>query len=166
MWITSDELNIVDALIPQFYDSTITTNFPCAVVNMAKYQSMLAVVQLTNPSTATIYVQNYAALTPSSAGSAVTLHNGGNYRTSNSTGPTVDTLSARTPLTNTTSIAVTAATTAAYAIIIELKADDCATGKPYVAIAISTSATASTGMSVSYYMRPKYLQLTLPTAIS
>lgn len=169
-WLTSDEFNIVNAF-DGLYDSTITTGWPCSVVNLGKYDSMIMLVTMSNPSTTVFYVNNYASLTPSSAGSAVTLIGGGQYRTSNSTGTaaaptTSDLLSARTSLTNTTSISITANTTTVYNLIIELKSSDCASGKPYVGLAISTGTAASSGMCVNYIMKPRYLNKDMLSALS
>ncbi len=173
MWLTTDQFNFIPALPAGFYDNTVTTAFPCKVVNLARYDSMVAVVSLTNPSTCAIWVNAFGAstgMTPSTAsscGTAGTLVSAGNYRTSNSTGTgnTEDTLSSRTALA-TTAIAVTAATTGAYNMYIEIKAADLPVGYPYCAVSISTSATASTGMCVNYIMKPRYLQKTMATALS
>ena len=166
MWLTTDEFNFVPALAPAFYDSTITTNFPCKVVNMAKYGSMVAVVSLNNPSTCAIWVQNYASLTPSGAGAGGAVLGVGNYRISTSTATLVDTLGSRVALA-TTAIAVTADTTSGMLnYYIEIKSDDLAAATPYVAVSISTSATASTGMAVNYIMKPRYPDFNQVTAIS
>ena len=62
--------NFVPALPPAFYDNTITTAFPCKIVNMARYDSMVAVVSLNNPSTCVIWANVFGAstgMTPSTA---------------------------------------------------------------------------------------------------
>ncbi len=178
MWLTTDQFNFVPALPPQYMDSTVTTMFPCKIVNMARYDSMVAIISLNCPSTLAIWVNTFGAstgLTPSSAttcgaGSAAVANQlvvAGNYRTSNSTGSgnTEDTLSPRTALA-TTAIAVTAATTAKYNMYIEIKAADLPAGYPYCAVTISSSATASTGIAVNYVMKPRYLQKDMATALS
>ena len=173
MWLTTDEFNFVPALKPAYYDSTVTTMFPCKIVNLARYDSMVAVISLNCPSTLAIWVNAFGASTgmtcssATSCGTAGTLVSNGNYRTSNSTGTgnTEDTLSSRTALA-TTAIAVTAATTAAYNMYIEIKSADLPAGYPYCSVTISSSATASTGMAVNYIMKPRYLQKTMATALS
>jgi hypothetical protein len=178
MWLTTDQFNFVPALPAAFYDSTVTTMFPCKIVNMAKYDSMVAIISLNDPSTMAIWVNAFGASTGLVPSSATTCGAGaasvstqlvvtGNYRTSNSTGTgnTEDTLSARTALA-TTAIAVTAATTAKYNMYIEIKAADLPAGYPYCAVTISSSATASTGIAVNYIMKPRYLNLNMSTALS
>ena len=157
------------ALKPMLYDNVVgTTAFPCRVVQLSKYGSMVAIVSLNNPSTLAIWVNSYSTLTPAGAGAGTTypLISAGNYRISTSTASLSDTLGARVALA-TTAIAVTADTTSDMVnYYIELKSDDLKDGYPYVAIAISTSATASTGMCVNYIMKPRYPQVTQVTAIS
>lgn len=173
MWLTTDQFNFVPALPPAFYDNTVTTAFPCKIVNMARYDSMVAVVSLNNPSTCVIWANVFGAstgMTPSSAtscGAAGTLINQGYYRVSNSTGTgnTEDTLGTRTALP-TTGVPITLATTSKYNVYIEVKAADMPAGYPYMALAISTSATASTGIAVNYIMKPRYLQAAMATALS
>ena len=172
MWFTTDEFNFFPALKPEFYDNTITSAFPAKLVNLGKYGSMVAVVSLNNPSTLAIWVNSYSTGTPGGAGAGTTypLVNA-SYRKStatvstNATGSGAETLGARTAM-GTTAITVTLATTSNTNYYIEVKSDDLSDGFPYVGIAISCSATASTGMAVNYILKPRYPQNAMMTAVS
>ena len=172
MWLTTDEFNFFPALNAQFYDNTITSAFPAKLVQLSKYSSMVAVVSMTNPSTCAIWVNSYSTGTPGGAGAGTTypLVNC-TYRKStatvstNATGSGAETLGTRTAM-GTTAITVTLATTSAFNYYIEVKSDDLLEGYPYVGIAISTSATGSTGIAVNYIMKARYPQLNQMTAVS
>lgn len=173
MWITSDEYNIIQAAepYPAGYINTVTSCWPCQVVKLAKYDSMVAIVSLV-PSTTVIYLNEYAALTPSGAGAAIAMPSTrATYRLSAArtvaagTVTGIDALGARTAVPS-TGISVTLATTSGVNYIIELKSADLDVGYPYVAISVSTSATAACGLCVNYIMKPRYPQLDMSTAIS
>ena len=172
MWLTTDELNMVPALEPMFYDNVVgTTAFPCAVVKLGKYDSMVAIISLRANSAIRMWVDEYNSLTPTGAGTLGTTGNyfpiAASYRYSGSTGGTAaDTLSARTALTSSGVLLAVATSTTSKNYYIEIKSADLDAGFPYVAIAISTSATASTGIAVNYVMKPRYLQLDMSTAVS
>ena len=169
MWLTTDELNFVVGCPPADLNG-VSTAFPCNVVNMAKYASMVAIVGCGAGSTYRIYAQyaSTASLTPGSTGNFCI----GNYRLSGlgTTASTCDLLGTRTALTTTGSSSVCiAATTQGFACVgstpnvnayIELKADDLPTGYPYVAICVSTAAQAHP-CAVTYVMRAKYPQNTM-----
>ncbi len=176
MWLTTDELNFVPALAPDRYETNATfgtTAFPCKLVQLSKYASMVAIVSLHAPSTVAIWVNSYSTGTPGGAGAGTTypLLNV-NYRYStatistNLTGSGSEVLSARVAM-GTTAISVTAApTTLVQNYYIEVKSDDLLNGYPYVGIALSTSLTASTGICVNYVLKPRYPQKDMMTAIS
>ncbi len=181
MWLTTDELNFV----PAFFHSGIilngeSTSFPCQVVNLSKYSSMVAIISLYTPSAALLYATCYDARTPTCAGAGVATDTTGSaygipntyYRYSVATlttavqlGASSDKLSARTALTS-TGVTLTAATTSVLNYYVEIKSDDLVAGYPYVAIAISTSGTACTGACVNYVMKPRYPQKDMVTACS
>ena len=161
MWLTTDELNFVVGCPPADLNG-VSTAFPCNVVNMAKYASMVAIVGCGAGSTYRIYAQyaSTASLTPGSTGNFCI----GNYRLSGlgTTASTCDLLGTRTALTTTgsSSVNVSATTTPNINVYVELKADDLPTGYPYVAICVSTAAQAHP-CEVTYVMRPRYPQNTM-----
>jgi hypothetical protein len=171
MWLTTDQFNFVMALPPAMYDSTVTTNFPCVPVNMGKYDSMVAIVGISNPTTCNIWMNCYATLsTVSGAGVSIKHLDVGSYRQTATSATAAslslcDTLTARTALA-TTAIILTVASTTAYTTLIEVKNSDMPAGYPYLAVSISTGATASSGMAVYYIMKPRYLNKDMVTAIS
>ena len=176
MWITTDEHNYVPAFFLGTPLNGETTSFPCQVVNLGKYDSMVAIVSLYTPSAAIIWVDEYASRTPTGAGTLGTTGNylpvAASYRYSVATATTPvvlsassDKLSARATLAS-TGLTLTAATTSVLNYYIEIKSADLHAGYPYVAIAISTSATACTGACVNYVMKPRYSQLDMVTALS
>jgi hypothetical protein len=175
MWLTTEQLNFVGAF--NVGDANgITTCFPCQIVNMAKYDSMVAVVQCGWGSSYRIYAQyaSTASITPGSTGNMCI----GRARASGYPGPsspsTADLLTAYSALTTTGSSSVFVMTTTTNAITtspftttdsvlggrnvyIEIKADDLPQGYTYVAIAVSTAAQAHP-LAVNYIMKPRYLQ--------
>jgi translation elongation factor EF-1alpha len=167
MWLTSDSVNVVTGRKPGFEDSVVAGCWPCTIVNAGRYESMIAVITSIVPSTQYIYVNAYStqtsATTTGSTGNMVPF----NIRSSASSGAGGDVLSARTQTdTKATITASSVNTTACYQYIIEIKSSDVPAGFPYIALAISTGATASTNMSVTYYMKPRYEQKDMWTAIS
>jgi hypothetical protein len=178
MWLTTDELNFVPALGKFNCELGTTlslgsTTFPCRRVQLSKYDSMVAIVSLDSPSTTVIWVNGYSTGTPAGAGAASTYpYVPSNYRyttatvSTNATGSGCEVLSTRA-VTPTTGIAVTAATTSCMTYLIEIKSADLREGYPYVAIAVSTSGTATTqGLCVNYVLKPRYPQNAMMTAIS
>jgi len=183
MWLTTDELNFV----PAFFHSGIilnaeTTSLPCQVVNMSKYDSMVAIISLYTPSTTILYATCYDARTPTCGGAGVATDTTGSaygipntyYRYSVATattpvqlGASSDKLSARTALTS-TGVSLTAASTSVLNYYVEIKSDDLVAGCPYVAIAVNpgVSGTACTGICVNYVMKPRYPQKDMVTACS
>ena len=181
MWLTTDEFNFV----PAFFNSEViingaTTTFPCQIVNMAKYDSMVAIISLYTPSAAILYAGCYDAATPTCAGAGMATDTTGSaygipntyyrYSVASATTPvqlnaSSDVLSARAAFTS-TGVTLTTATTSCLNYYVEIKSSDLPDGYPYVAIAISTSATACTGACVNYVMKPKYLSDTMSRAIS
>ncbi len=170
MWLTTDELNIIPGIGMWHFETALalgTTTFPCRRVQLSKYQSMVAIVSLCNPSTTKIWINSYSTGTPGGAGAGTTypLVTAANYRYStatvstNLTGSGSEVLSARTAM-GTTAISVTAATTSSLNYYIEVKSDDLLDGYPYVAVTISTVAAVTTaGICVNYVMKPRYPQL-------
>ena len=82
MWLTTDELNFVDAMAAVDLNAN-TTGFPCRSVNMGRYESMVAVINCGAGSTLEIYVQcasTVTGITPGSTGNMVPY----NYRISGS----------------------------------------------------------------------------------
>ncbi len=175
MWLTTDEFNFVGAALFRDTDS-VTTCFPFQVVDMGRYDSMVAIVSFHDPSgSQTLYVNEYQDPTPAGAGAA-----GGTgttaylpigtcyYRKSTSTSATgsgSDTLSARTVVAS-TGLAVTAATTARINYYIEIKSADLDAGYPFVSVALSTLKSASTTIACNYVMKPRFKQKTMLTAMS
>ncbi len=164
MWLTTDEFNFLNALQPLDVNAN-TTCFPCRAVNMAKYDSMVAIVSMGQGSTNVIWVNtaSTATITPGSAGRVIPC----NYRVGGqaTTASTCDLLAARTAYA-TTGLSVSATTTPNVNYYLEIKsADVLATtdGYPYVAISVSTAAQANL-LSVNYIMKPRYPQNTMMPA--
>ena len=175
MWLTTEELNFVGALPSQDVNG-VTTAFPCLAVNMAKYSSMVAVVQMGLGSTYRLYMQyaSTAAVTPGSTGNFCIGRARANGGSGATTPSTADLLTAYTALVTTGSSSVVVMTTTAAtftplassqncAAYLEIKADDLPTGYPYVALVISTSAQAHP-VSVTYVMKPRYPMNTMMPA--
>ena len=176
MWLTTEEFNFVNASHPQDVNG-VTTSFPCLPINMAKYQSMVAVLQFATCSTVRIYA-HYSSTATVTAGSTGNMCIG-RYRVNSaggaSTPSTADLLGAYGTLTTTGSSAVLytgttdavftpVATTPNAAIYLEIKSDDLPAGYPYVAVAISTSAQAAL-FSCTYVLKPRYPQnVMMPSA--
>lgn len=167
MWLTTDELNFVDAMASVDLNAN-TTGFPCRTVNMGRYESMVAIINVGAGSTYEIYVQcasTATGITPGSTGNMVA-HN---YRISGSAAnaSTCDTLCDRTAVASTTGTgyshdATTAPNTSVYC---EVKSQDVPEGYPYVGIVISTSAQAHPA-SVNYVCKPRYAMETMLIAMS
>ena len=164
-WLTSDEFKIVNALSPADYNAG-TGCEPCAVVNMGRFQSMVAVVQMGSMvTTPTIFVYEYTAAAATS-GQALATWNyrlSGNSPTTGVTTATTDVLGARTAGASTGIAAPTTAKNCAY--VIEVKSDDLDDGYPYIGINISTDAQIS-NYAVTYVMKPRYPMYTQISALS
>lgn len=166
MWITTEELNFVDAF-PAGDANANTTCFPCRAVNMKGYDSMVAAVSMGAGSTYRIYVQcsSTAAMTPGTTGNLMYF----SYRVNGqaSTASTANVMGARSSYDSTASYISTglgcyhdATTSPNCTAYLEIKADDADATRPYVAVVVSTSAQAHP-LAVQYIMRPRYLQGTM-----
>ena len=165
-WLTTDELNFVDAL--QSLDLNANTScFPCRTVNMGRYDSMVAIVNVGAGSTYRIWVNCASTVTGITSGSS------GNlvpftYRVSGSAAnaSTADTLGTRSSTVTTTGTISTSGyshdgtTSPNVSIYVEVKNDNVPQGFPYVAVSISTAAQAHPA-SVNYVMKPRYPQNTM-----
>lgn len=168
-WLTTDELNFVAAMASVDLNLN-TTSFPCRTVNMGRYDSMVAIINIGAGSTYRIWVNCASTVTGITSGSS------GNlvpftYRVSGSAAnaSTADALNARTSTVTTTGTISTSGyshngtTSPNVSIYCEIKSDDVPQGFPYVAISISTSAQAHPA-SVNYVMKPRYAQLDMVRA--
>ena len=176
MWLTTEELNFVNASRPQDVNG-VTTSFPCLPINMAKYSSMVAVLQFGACSTARIYMHHNSTATMTSGSTGKMCIGRYRYCASGgaSTPSTADLLSAYGALVTTGSSAVLytgttdavftpVTTTPGATIYIEVKSDDLPDGYPYVAAAVSTSAQSAL-FSCTYVLKPKYPQnVMMPSA--
>jgi hypothetical protein len=178
MWLTTEGLNFLVARQPADYNNA-TTAFPCLPVNMAKYSSMVAIVQLgALASCCRVYVNagtTDTAITTAAVGTTGTLFPF-NFRLGATTGSataiyasTADLLTARnlsatsgtvaydsTASYASTGLGIYVATTSANSnIYVEIKGDDLPAGYPYCAIAVSTPAQSEI-FGVTYVMSPKY----------
>jgi len=162
MWLTTDEFNFV-AACQSIDHNAVTTAFPCRVVNMGRYQSMVAMVNMGAGSTYEIYV-NYASTTTITAGStggyAI-----GYYRYSGAAtaASTCDTLSTRAAMSTTASWDFDATGSPNCTGYLEIKSDDLPNGYPYIAVSISNSAQAHP-VAVNYVCKPRYPQATMMIA--
>jgi len=165
MWVGTQELDFVQACSAKDFNAN-TTCFPCAAVNMGRYESMVAIVNMGAGSTFKCYVQAHSTgttVTPGSTGQLAAF----SYRYSGA----ADNASTRDVLADYTAVASTDGTTGGYvsfdattspncALYIEVKANEMPEGYPYVMITISTAAQAHPG-AVNYVLRPRYAQNTM-----
>lgn len=169
MRLSTEDFNFISAVKPMSTCAAVTTTFPCQPVKLGRYDSMVAIVSLYDNSTEVLWVDEYKSLTPTGAG---TLGTTGNYlpigtayyRIAATTAP-IDTLGTRTSFPS-TGVTITSASTTRTTFLIEIKGDDLDADYPYVAIAISTSATCATVGAVDYILKPRYPGKTMPTALS
>ena len=162
MWITSDEFNFFNACsLVGASTSSQTTSETCSVVDMGRYQSMVAIIQIgtNNVTTSNLYVLQQAAV--STAPTATTaVYAPFNYRYASSG---TDVLSARAAGVTTAATVMT--TTAGMTYLVEVKSDDLKDGYPYVSVSVS-SAAAGRPVAVAYVMKPRYPMNVMMTAIS
>jgi len=163
-WLTTDELNPVAAMASVDLNAN-TTSFPARTVNMGRYDSMMAIINVGAGSTYRIWVNCASTVTGITSGSS------GNlvpftYRVSGSAAnaSTADTLTARTSTVTTTGTISTSGyshdgtTSPNVSIYVEIKTADVPQGFPYVAVSISTAAQAHPA-AMNYIMKPRYPQL-------
>jgi len=187
MWLTTEDLNFVTALQPADYNA-VTTAFPCLIVDVAKYQSMVAIIHLgAMTSCCHAYVNagtTQTAITTAAVGTTGTLFPF-HFRLGATTGSatamyasTADLLGTRdysasggkvaydsTASYASTGLGIYLATTQANSnVYIEIKSDDLPVGYPYYAVSVSTPAQSEI-FGVSYVMRPRYPQnVMMPSA--
>ena len=161
-WISSDEFNFMNACTMVGASSAAqTTSETCSVVNMGRYQSMVAIVNIgtNNVTTSNLYVLQQAAV--STAPTATTaVYAPFNYRYN--TAAQGEVLSARAAGATT---AATVLNSTAGMYLIEVKSDDLKDGFPYVSVSVS-SAAAGRVVNVLYVMKPRYPMNTLMLAVS
>ena len=169
MWLTTDEFNFVHASDASISTETASSAETCARVNMGRYQSMVAVVQMgkNDVTTSNLWVRVQAAVsTLPTATTAIAL--GGttgawSYRyattdaISASTADQAPLYSARTAGTS-TALALTSGAGAVY--LIEVKSDDLPVGYPYLSLSISAAA-AFRPCTVTYVLKPRYPQFNM-----
>jgi hypothetical protein len=167
MWLTTDELDFVYACASVDLNAN-TTAFPCRTVNMGRYESMVACVQMGAGSTYEIYVQcatTATGITGGSTGNMVPY----NYRVSGSAAnaSTCDTLCGRAAVasTDTTGWSHDATSAPNVTAYLEVKSQDVPEGYPYVGVVISTAAQAHPA-SVLYVCKPRYANQTMLIAMS
>lgn len=164
MWLTTDELNFVAAMASVDLNAN-TTGFPCRTVNLGRYDSMVAVINVGAGSTYRVWVNAASTVTGISSGSTGTLVPF-TYRVSGSAAnaSTSDTLGARSSTVTTTGTISTSGyshdgtTSPNVSIYVEVKSADLPQGYNYCAVSISTAAQAHPA-SVNYVMKPRYPQL-------
>ena len=163
MWITSDEFNFFDACsMVGCSTASQTTCETTAVVNMGRYQSMVAVLTYGNNlvTTSNCYVRAFPSATCAATETTGTAAPYWNYRYASSG---TDTLSARAACA-TTGVITLASTNGGIALL-EIKSEDLPVGYPYVAVTVSAAATQR-AVSIVYVMKPRYLENTMLTALS
>lgn len=173
MWLTTDELNFVHASDACISTETASSAETCARVNMGKYQSMVAVVQMgkNDISTSNLWVRvQAAASTLPTATTAIAL--GGTTGAWTYRYATTDMVSASTADQNVYS-ARTAGTSTALVLssgggatyLIEVKSDDLPAGYPYLSLSVSAAA-AFRPCVVTYVMKPRYPMVTMMNSFS
>ena len=164
MWLTSDEFNVVHASDASISTETASSAETCARVNMGRYQSMMAIVQMgkNDVTTNQLWVRVQAAVsTLPTATTAIAL--GGTtgawtyrYATSDAvSASTADANPVYSARTAGTSTALTLNTGAGATYIIEVKSDDLPEGYPYLSLSIS-AALAFRPCTVTYILKPRY----------
>ena len=167
MWLTTDELDFVYACASVDLNAN-TTAFPCRTVNMGRYESMVACIQMGAGSTYEVYLQcasTSTGVTGGSTGNMVAY----NYRVSGSAAnaSTCDTLCARAAVASTAAAgtSIDSTTSPNITMYCEVKSQDVPEGYPYVGVVISTAAQAHPA-SVLYVCKPRYAQQTMLIAMS
>jgi hypothetical protein len=153
MWITSDEFNFFDACsMVGCSTASQTTSESTSLVNMGRYQSMVAVVTYGNTliTTSNCYVRAFPTITSAATETTGTVAPYWNYRYASSG---TDTLSARAACATTG--VITLASTNGSIYLLEIKSDDLPAGYPYVAVSVSSAANQR-AVSIVYVMKPRY----------
>ncbi len=167
MWLTTDELNFVHASDASISTETASSAETCSRVNMGRYQSMVAVVQMgkNDITTSNLWVRVQASVsTLPTATTAIAL--GGTTGAWSYRYATSDAVSASTANQNpvysaraagvSTALALSSGAGATY--LIEVKSDDLPSGYPYLSISVS-AALAFRPCTVTYVLKPRYPQL-------
>jgi hypothetical protein len=138
-----------------------TTSETCSVVNMGRYQSMVAAISIgsNGVTTSNLYVLQQAAVTTAPTATTA-VYAPFNYRYNTTAQGEV--LSARAAGATT---AATVMNSTAGIYLVEIKSDDLKDGFPYVSVSVS-SAAAQRAISVTYVMKPRYPQNVLMLAVS
>lgn len=157
MWLATDEYTFLTAVRPADYVGATPS---CAIVNLARFDSLVACVQVGNlGDDGTVTVTEYTVhATTSQVFTAATY-----YRQAGSTSSTADVMGTRTAVATTGIITITDGTDDNQTLYIEVKSADLSAGYPCIGLAISVISTGAP-LAVEYVMKPRYPGATISSA--